>query len=93
MLVYGKEARLHISLEFPTLELAYQLKLIEDDVMSIRMEELMEKEEKRHQAIQTLEAHQQQVKKSFDKKAKFKIFKEGDLFLKWDTNRVKVGRH
>ena len=37
MLVYGKEARLPISLEFPTLELAHQLELIEDDTMSIRI--------------------------------------------------------
>ena len=45
MLVYGREARLPISLEFPTLELAHQLELIEDDAMSIRIAELMELED------------------------------------------------
>ena len=51
MLVYGKEARLPISLEFPSLELSHQLELIENDAMSIRMTYLMELEEKRSQAI------------------------------------------
>lgn len=47
MLVYDREARLPISLEFPSLELAHQLELIEDDTMTVRMEKLMELEEKR----------------------------------------------
>ena len=93
MLVYGREARLSISLEFPTLELDHQLELIEDDAMIVRMAELMEMEEKRSQAMQTLKTHQQQVKKSFDKKARVRIFREGDLVLKWDADREKLGRH
>ncbi len=48
MLVYAREARLPISLEFPTLEVAHQLELIEDDSMTVRMVELMEMEEKRN---------------------------------------------
>ena len=48
MLVYGREARLPISLEFPALELAHQLELIENDAMTVRMVELMELEEKRN---------------------------------------------
>lgn len=59
MLVNGREARIPISLEFPTLELAHQLELIENDAMSIRMTYLMELEEKRNQAAKTLEIHQQ----------------------------------
>ena len=47
MLVYGREARISILLEFPSLELAHQLELIEDDAMIVRMAELMELEEKR----------------------------------------------
>ena len=74
MLVYGRDARLSISLEFSALELAHQLELVEDDAMTVRMADLMELEEKRKQAMQTLEMHQQQVKGSFDKKARVKIF-------------------
>ncbi len=59
VLVYGREARIPISLEFPSLELAHQMELIEDDAMSVRMEELIELEEKRRKAMQTLEIHQQ----------------------------------
>ena len=43
--------------------------------------------------MQTLETHQQQVKKSFDRKARVRIFREGDLVLKWDVDRAKPGRH
>ena len=55
MLLYGREARISILLEFPALELAHQLELIEDDAMTVRMAELMELEEKRSQAMKTLE--------------------------------------
>ena len=58
MLVYGREARLPISLEFPSLDLAHQLELIENDAMSVRMVDLMELEEKSDQAIHALEIHQ-----------------------------------
>ena len=53
----------------------------------------MELEEKRGQAMQTLETHQQHVKKSFDRKARVRIFREGDLVLKWDADREKLGRY
>ncbi len=93
MVVYGREARLPISLEFLALEKAHQLELIENDAMYVRMVDLMELEEKRHQAIHTLEIHQQQMNNNFNKKAKVRNLKEGDLVLKWNANREKVGRH
>lgn len=40
-----------------------------------------------------LEIHQQQVKRSFNKKAKARIFREGDLVLKWDADRAKPRKH
>lgn len=58
MLLYGREERLPISLEFLSLELAHQLEIIEDSDMTIKMEEFIELEEKRHQAMQILETHQ-----------------------------------
>ena len=33
------------------------------------------------------------MKKNFDKRAKVRIFREGDLVLKWDADREKIGRH
>ena len=43
--------------------------------------------------MQTLETHQQQVKKSFDRKARVRTFREGDFILKWDVDKEKLGRH
>lgn len=53
----------------------------------------MELEEKIQQAMQKLKAQQQQVKISFDKKDKDRVFREGDLLLKWDADRAKPGKH
>lgn len=75
MLVYGKEARLPSSLELPSLEIAHHLELIENDAMTVRLAELMEPQEVRGQAMHTIEAHQEQVKRSLDKKATNKVFK------------------
>ena len=33
------------------------------------------------------------MKRSFDKKAKSRVFREGYLVLKWDVDIEKVGRH
>lgn len=93
MLVYGKEARLPISLEFPSFELAHQLELLEEDAMKIRLAKLIELEEKRQQAINSLDDGQLQVKKTFGKKAMARTLKEGDLVLKWDVDQEKVERH
>ena len=93
VLVYGREEKLPLSLELPSLELAHQLEVIESDPLTIRFAELMELEEVRDKAMKTLEQHQAQVKKSFDKKASDKHFQEGDLVLKWDEDRAKPGRH
>ena len=43
--------------------------------------------------MHTLEVHQQQVKKSFDKKAIARVYSKGDLVLKWNAERAKLGRH
>jgi hypothetical protein len=40
-----------------------------------------------------LQACQHQVKRSFDKKATAKIFIEGDLFIKWNIDKAKLGWH
>lgn len=82
ILVYGIEDRLPISLEFQSLELSHHLELLEDDGMTIRMVELIELEEKRNQAMCALELHQQQVKRSFDKKAIARVFSKVDLVIK-----------
>lgn len=40
-----------------------------------------------------MEQKQDQTKRSFDKKEKFRDFKEGDLVLKWDVLKSRPRRH
>lgn len=58
MLVYGREARLPLSLDFPSLELAHQLELEKNDAMTITLVELLELEETKNKSMQVIEAHQ-----------------------------------
>ncbi|XP_057819077.1 uncharacterized protein LOC131032160 [Cryptomeria japonica] len=93
ILVYGKEARLPISLEFPALDLSNQLDMIEEEPMSARLAQLIELEEVINKAIRQIEHHQDQMKRSFDKRDSLRVFKEGDIILKWDEFRSRPGKH
>lgn len=94
VLVYGKEARLPLSVELPALDIVHQLEMFEElNPMSMRYAELMELEESRDKARKTLEYHQLQTKRTFDKKATAKNFKEGDIVLKWDVLKSGPGKH
>lgn len=53
----------------------------------------MELEESRDQAMQALEYHQLQMKRTFDKKATGKVFKVRDVVLKWDVLKSRLGHH
>ena len=57
MLVYGRDTKIPISLEFPSLDLGHQLELLEDDAMTVRIVELMELEEIRDQVVHTFKVH------------------------------------
>ena len=94
MLVYGKEAQLPLSVELLALDIVHQLQLFEEeDPMAIRYAKLMELEEARRKAMETMEYHQLQMKRVFDKKASSKFFVEGDVVLKWDMLKRKPGKH
>ncbi|XP_059070710.1 uncharacterized protein LOC131860326 [Cryptomeria japonica] len=58
MLVYGREARLLVFLDLPSLDLAHKLELLENDALLVRYAELTELEEVREKAKQALNAHQ-----------------------------------
>ncbi|KAH9288911.1 hypothetical protein KI387_033028, partial [Taxus chinensis] len=92
-LVYGREAILPMSLDLPALELMKQLELSEFKPMETRYAEFMELEEIREHAALMIEKDQALVKRWFDKKAGARTFQKGDLVLKWDADRVKLGRH
>ncbi|KAH9327670.1 hypothetical protein KI387_007848, partial [Taxus chinensis] len=60
------------------------IELIENETMQVRYLELMELQELRNQA---------QVKSTFEKKEKIRVFQEGDIVLKWDKDREMPGNH
>jgi len=53
----------------------------------------MELEESRDKAMATMEHHQLQTKRNFDKKATPRHFRVGDMVLKWDELRNRPGKH
>lgn len=57
MLVYGRESRLPLSLEFPSLDLAHQLEYLENDALLVRYIELIELEEASEKAKKVLNIH------------------------------------
>ncbi|KAH9289395.1 hypothetical protein KI387_033512, partial [Taxus chinensis] len=77
-------ANLPISLELPTLELMHQMDFLENKPMEVRYSQLMELEKIRNEVMLSMEKNQAQTKRTFDKKAKARVFNEGDLVLKWD---------
>ncbi|XP_059076872.1 uncharacterized protein LOC131876102 [Cryptomeria japonica] len=93
MLVYGRKARLTISFELPTLDLANQLDTLEEGPLTVRLAQLFELEETRNDAMSKIEQHQAQMKRSFDKRVSPRNFQEGDIVLKWDTLKSKSGKH
>ncbi|XP_057855975.1 uncharacterized protein LOC131065493 [Cryptomeria japonica] len=58
ILVYGREARLPLSLEFPSLDLAHQLEVLENDALSVRYVELTQNEEVGEKSKQDLNVNQ-----------------------------------
>lgn len=93
VLVYGKEARIPISVEFPSLSLIQELEMMEEEPFNIRYAELLELEEKRRRHIINLENHHTQMNRTFDKKAISRVFREGDLVFKWNELKSKPGQH
>lgn len=94
VLIYGKETKLPISIEFPSLELVDQLVLFEkDDPLRQRYIKLLELEEERNRAFQKMEYQQLITTRAFDKRAIARIFKEGDLILRWNVLLSRPGHH
>ena len=61
--------------------------------MAVRYAELMELEEMWDKEMKDMEYHQLQMKRSFDKKSTVKVFKEGDVVLRWDVLKSRPGQH
>lgn len=57
VLIYGKESRLPISIELPTLSSIKELEMMEEDLMEVRLIKLMELGETKRKSLKNLEIH------------------------------------
>ncbi|KAL0416598.1 UNVERIFIED_CONTAM: hypothetical protein Slati_3491700 [Sesamum latifolium] len=80
-LVYGVEAVLPLEQQIPSLKIAIQEGLTEEENARIRLEELEALDEKRLEAQQRLECYQARLSKAFNKKVRPRSFQVGDLVL------------
>ena len=89
-LVYGTDAIFPIQLTLHVAKLLQTAQDEEDDIAN-RITNLTELYQIREQLIEKATAHQKKIKEVFDKKAKRKDLKVGDLVLKWDAFKEKKG--
>ncbi|KAL0416649.1 UNVERIFIED_CONTAM: hypothetical protein Slati_3496800 [Sesamum latifolium] len=80
-LVYRVEAVLPLEQQIPSLRIAIQEGLTEEENARIRLEELEALDEKRLEAQQRLECYQARLSKAFNKKVRPRSFQVGDLVL------------
>ena len=93
-LVYGKEAILPPNIMLPSSILAQESSGSENEVLQMRICNLLKAEEARSKARERFKQQQELVKRWFDKhKAGTKYFEVGDLVLKWDHPHDEKGKH
>ncbi|KAK4390150.1 hypothetical protein Sango_2078300 [Sesamum angolense] len=80
-LVYGVETVLPLEQQIPSLRIAIQEGLIEEENAQIRLEELEAFDEKRLKAQQRLKCYQARLSRSFNKRVHLRSFQVGDLVL------------
>ncbi|KAM1676272.1 hypothetical protein ACFX2K_042116 [Malus domestica] len=80
-LVYGVEAVLPLESQIPSLRMAIQEGLTEEENAKLRLQELEALDEKRLEAQQHLECYQARLSKAFSKKVRPRSFQTGDLVL------------
>ncbi|XP_074300743.1 uncharacterized protein LOC141632054 [Silene latifolia] len=80
-LVYGVEAVLPLELQIPSLRIAIQEGLTDDEHDKLRLAELEALDEKRLEAQQKLQCYQARLSRAFNKKVRPRSFQIGDLVL------------
>ncbi|XP_073119596.1 uncharacterized protein [Henckelia pumila] len=80
-LVYGVEAVVPLEQQIPSLRIAIQEGLTEEENAHLRLEELEALDEKRLEAQQRLECYQARLSRAFNKKVRSRSFEVGDLVL------------
>ncbi|KAM2359444.1 hypothetical protein ACFX1X_008155 [Malus domestica] len=80
-LVYGVEAVLPLESQIPSLRMAIQEGLTDEENAKLRLQELESLDERRLEAQQHLECYQSRLSKAFNKKVRPRSFQTGDLVL------------
>ncbi|CAL8156626.1 unnamed protein product [Prunus armeniaca] len=80
-LVYGVEAVLTLESQIPSLRMAIQEGLIDEEKAKLRLQELKALDEKRLEAQQCLECYQARLSNAFNKKVRPRSFQVGDIVL------------
>ncbi|XP_074290173.1 uncharacterized protein LOC141616908 [Silene latifolia] len=80
-LVYGVEAVLPLEMQIPSLRIAIQEELTEDENDKLRLAELEALDEKRLDAQLKLQCYQARMSRAFNKKVRPRSFQVGDLVL------------
>ena len=65
----------------------------EPDDFSRRIKQIIELNENRDEVQYKLNKYQNKMKVLFDRRARERDFKEGDLVLRWDARREEKGKH
>ena len=79
--VYGVEAVLPLERQIPSLQIAIQKGLTEEENAKLRLQELKALDEKRLETQQRLECYQARLSSAFNKRVKPRSFQVGDLVL------------
>ncbi|KAH0650426.1 hypothetical protein KY284_030338 [Solanum tuberosum] len=80
-LAFGVEAVLPLEPQIPSLRLAIQERLTEEESARLRLTELEVLDEKRLEAQQNLECNQARLSRTFNKKVRLRCFQVGDEVL------------
>ncbi|KAM2413537.1 hypothetical protein ACFX1X_000141 [Malus domestica] len=80
-LIYGVEAVLPLESQIPSLRMAIQEGLTDEENAKLRLQELESLDERRLEAQQHLECYQARLSKAFNKKVRPRSFQTGDLVL------------
>jgi hypothetical protein len=80
-LVYGVEAVLPLEIEIPSLRVALHHEASDKEKIRLRLEELDALDEKRLQAQQNLEMYRARMERAYNKLARVRQFRQGELVL------------
>jgi Integrase core domain/Integrase zinc binding domain len=90
-LVFGVEEILSLEVELPSLRVAMQTEMTLEEHRKLRLDELDVMDEKRLIAQQNLELYQANMARTYDKMARIRTLREGELVLV--LKRPIIGRH